>query len=335
MAAEQQDATIIRAHCSSTSRSRPAWRQVAWLVSLLGVCWLGAADAAVRVMAGYATDPETGELVYTEQHRIVEKQGKPVSHKVRYFLPDGTEFARKKLNYQRDAYAPRFEFSDDRAGYSEAGGPTDLGYVIQHQMKGEEPESKVLEPVTFLVADTGFNAYMRDHMALILKGNVLRFYLAVPGRMNQYEFQVKVKRYLTSLGRRSVELEVAPTSVLLRTLADPLLLHYDMETRELLVWQGSTNIINPATGKRNRLRVEFPLDQNRLAGAASELDDPGAALEELELDAGEQSDADEASNDGPDDEPEDAEQATADAPEDQGAADQVDGAEQPAESPDR
>lgn len=284
------------------------WRQLI-LPALLLSCHMQGASGAVREMTGYASDPETNQLVYTEQHRIVEDRGKPVSHRVQYFLPDGTEFARKELSYLRDPYAPQFHFRDERADYVEGGGPTDAGYEVHHIKEDGEKKSKLLETVNFRVADTGFNGYMRDHMALILKGNVLRFHLAVPGRLNQYEFQVKVKSYLKSLGRRAVELEVAPTNMLLRTLAAPLLLHYDMETRELLVWEGSTNIINPATGKRDRLRVEFPLDQNRIAGTQEELDDPGDALEDPEEDA-----AESVPESAPDQNPAEPEPVSGDAP---------------------
>lgn len=268
---------IIQQH-----RTPLACRSSALIVVLLLCLQTTALEAAVREMTGYARDPDSGELQYTEQHRIEERNGKPVSHRVEYFDPAGKLIAVKTLDYQKDPFAPIFAFRDDRSGYSEGGGFSREGYEVHHQNKGEERKTTVLGPVSSRVADSGFNPYMREHLALILKGNTLRFHLAVPGRLDQFEFRVKVLRYLKSLGRRSVELEVAPTSVLLRALGDPLILHYDMETRELLVYEGTTNIFNPDNGKRYRVRVEFPLDENRLLGPEDELDDPGEVLEEEE-----------------------------------------------------
>lgn len=261
---------------------RAAYMQaVALLLFLFCVQW-ATAEAAVREMKGYAKDVETGALIYTEFHRLVEENRKPITHRIEYYTTDGELFAIKTLDYSKDRYAPRFTFADDRFEYSEGGELTREGYQVFNQAKGKERQSEVLEPVSLRVADTGFSPYMREHMALILKGNELKFHLAVPGRLDQFEFGVEVSRYMTSLGRRSVELKVAPKSMLLRALGDPLLLHYDMETRELLVYEGTTNIFNPETGKRYRARVEFPLDENRLIGDAEELDDPEQVLEEVE-----------------------------------------------------
>lgn len=77
----------------------------------------GSASAALLSVQGDAHDPASERLLYREEHVIRRDGDAPVERVVLYRCPDGTAFARKRVDYRASRTAPEFSLIDARDGY--------------------------------------------------------------------------------------------------------------------------------------------------------------------------------------------------------------------------
>ena len=226
-------------------------------------------------LVGYARDVDSGELYYTENH-IKHHDDKAITkHEVRYANAQGEVFATKTLDYSRGLYAPAFRLEDKRTGYIEGARYTEQGYQLFNQKPGDDMKYEVVGDGKYpLMADAGFDTFMRDNLSALSAGEVPVMELAVAGRLSSYNFRAKAVAEHMIFGQPAVEVHSEPASRLLRLLTGPLTLFYQKDNGQLLRYEGMTNIRNIETGKLYTARIEFPVDEIR----KSPLDDmPGDA----------------------------------------------------------
>ena len=109
--------------------------------------------------------------------------------------PDGPPFARKELSYPATRTAPSFDFEDARSGYAEglsrAAGLT----AFARAGSGAVRRSATLDAGELLVADAGFDEFVRIHWAALARGDALSAPFLVPSLLESVEFRVrKVRR---------------------------------------------------------------------------------------------------------------------------------------------
>ncbi len=228
------------------------------LMLLLASAWASAsADAADLV--GYAYDRESGKLVYTEQHAFEYENDQLVSHQVDYVAADGDVLAKKSLSYRNHPYAPEFRLDDQRDDYVEGAEYTTEGYRLFRERDSKSGD-KVLKRDLNLVADAGFDQYVRDHLDELLSGEQQKFHMAIAGHLTELRFRIQLLDQEPLFGVPAARFRVEPAS-LLRFIADPIEITYATETGRLLRYVGVTNIRN-AEGKRYDARIDFPTNGN-------------------------------------------------------------------------
>ena len=198
------------------------------------------------VIIGYAYDVSKGSLYYTEAYRNhYDLQGKLLSSDVVYQGPDKTTvLATKHLHYQKHPYAPEFTFSNHAVHYEESvswlNGNTVL---VRTKESGDQWRERRLEVAEPIVADAGFDVFLKDHMATLLAGKTLHFNFLNPARLDWFRFCAEAVEQSVS----TVTLRVYPDNALLRWLVDPILLTYELpstprESPKLLHYSGLTNL---------------------------------------------------------------------------------------------
>lgn len=238
----------------ATGRTRSISRRVA--AALAMTLAAGAqANMDAEHLVGYAYDRATDKLIYTEQHTFETEGDELVKHQVDYVDADGKLLAAKTLDYRGHPYAPEFRMDDKRDDYVEGAQYTDEGYRL-FRTRDEKSGDKVLTPESDMVADAGFDRYVRDHLEELLGGEQQSFHMAIAGHLTELRFRVRLLDKEPLFGVPAARFRVEPAS-LLRLIADPIDITYATETGRLLRYVGVTNIRN-AQGKRYDARIDFP-----------------------------------------------------------------------------
>lgn len=215
------------------------------------------ACASLRYEEGLARNPESKQAIYTEHHWVRFDQAAPQERLVIYRCMDGTAFARKRVNYQASAQAPTFEFVDVRKGYVEGLRYASNKPALWYRPPGKLPEKNSVLSAQNLVADAGFNEFIRIHWSKLRTGAALPLRFAIPTRLQAYKFNLKQTKEGVFAGVPAVTYQLK-ISGLLSLLADPIEVTYDKASRRLLRFQGMSNLRNDAGEFDLAAQIDFP-----------------------------------------------------------------------------
>ena len=189
---------------------------------------------------GTAMAPDTQQAIYSEAYtEQFNADGILQRITVDYRRPDGSALAHKTLDYARHPYAPAFDFHNRATGYQESLTWLNDGRVrLRHQDAGKSAQEKILRVPEPVVADAGFNQYVRDHLPQLKAGQTRRFHFLNPARLDWFAFTARI----IASDSNTLTVEVAPASRVLRWLVDPIELVYGETDGRLLQYRGLTNI---------------------------------------------------------------------------------------------
>ena len=228
------------------------------LLFLIAALFGSEANANIRFEEGVARDPKNQHVLYKEQHWIRFNDVLPVERLVIYRCMDGTAFARKRVNYQPSAQAPAFEFVDARKGFVEG-----LRYKQNKAALWFRPPGAVLAKNAFLavknlVADAGFNEFIKLNWPKLRSGKALALQFAVPTRLQAYKFNLKqiAESQFAGVPAVTYQLKIAG---LLSLIADPIEVTYDKSSRRLLRFQGISNLRDDAGEFDLMAQIDFAL----------------------------------------------------------------------------
>lgn len=233
------------------------------LVTVLALAPLPAL-AALGFQEAAARDPDTGELLYTEQHLLRHQDQQLRQRLVLYRCADGTAFARKRVDYVASSLAPSFHFEDARTGYREGlrreGGARELWVQAA---PGEAERSAAIEAGPGLVADAGFDEFIRGQWQPLLAGEAVPLEFAVPSRLDSYGFTVR-RRGSTEAAGEPAEVFRLRLGGLLGLLAPHIDVAYGRDSRRLLWFEGLSNLRGDDGGDPLQARIEFPRPATRV-----------------------------------------------------------------------
>ena len=218
---------------------------------------LAAAKAEVRFEQGKAWDPGRTRLMYTESHWTTSENNVLKNRTVVYRCADGTPFARKEINYTRSALAPEFSFNDVRFNYQEGlrwqNDRPELWFV-----RDSRRQQKLLGNSGTLVADAGFDVFVKNQWPALSAARRQSLQFAVPSRLTSYGFNLQ---RINSLPFNKEPAQSFKLSVngWLGFIAPNLEITYSRNTKRLLRFKGLSNILNNQGEKPVIALIEFPL----------------------------------------------------------------------------
>lgn len=225
-----------------------------------------AAHANDFTFTGYARSLDTGELLYIETHTIADAGGDRERRVVLYRCPANSQpFARKLLEYGSERTVPGFDFTDARSGFAEGLTRDSRGLTVFARAGAQAPV--VAEPLGSpgeLVADAGFDEFVRERWDSLERGTVSKVSFVVPTLSDSVAFRVR------KVDETDIDGDVA--SVIRLSLAGPLGwflpdidVSYRKRDRRLMRYRGTTNI-RDAAGELLKAQIDFP-DTARNAAA--------------------------------------------------------------------
>ncbi len=225
---------------------------------------------ASETYEGLAYDLRTGSLLYRELHRVERAADGSGRRTVLYRCPSGEPFARKVVDYGDDPTSPRFELIDGRLGYREGVRVGAGGYEVFFQEAADKAEeSAPLPSIEGLVADAGFDDFVKRHWDALVAGQTQRFPFLVPSTLDAIEFKVRKHHEVIVDGERATVIRLS-----LGAWYAFLLPHIDVvyvnETRRLRRFSGISNV-RDLDGDNFKVRIEFPAP-----GKGTEPPTPGA-----------------------------------------------------------
>ena len=218
---------------------------------------LAAAKAEVRFEQGKAWDPGRTRLMYTESHWTTSENNVLKNRTVVYRCADGTPFARKEINYTRSALAPEFSFNDVRFNYQEGlrwqNDRPELWFV-----RDSRRQQKLLGNSGTLVADAGFDVFVKNQWPALSAARRQSLQFAVPSRLTSYGFNLQ---RINSLPFNKEPAQSFKLSIdgWLGFIAPNLEITYSRNTKRLLRFKGLSNILNNQGEKPVIALIEFPL----------------------------------------------------------------------------
>ena len=167
-------------------------------------------------VVGEARDLDTGETVYLEYYYCTDDA---LKCSVFYLRPDEKVIARKELDYQPSAKAPKLTFQDFR---------------IDREVKIERADPET-------VVDAGFDNFVRLQWNDLEEGEAVKFPFRMVGRDELIKMRASRQQQCE---QDNLCLQIRLDSWLLGNLIDPIQLTYDKNSQRLLRFKGISNLRN-------------------------------------------------------------------------------------------
>ena len=225
---------------------------------------------------GNAFEQGSGKMLYSESHFIHFLDDKVQDRVVLYRCPNGRAFARKVLQIKGKPQMPEFELLDQRTGYREGLATRAGKLTVFYQSSAKKSEkSETLDATRVMVADAGFDEFVRSNWARLLEGKAVPLDFVVPSQLDYLGFKVKWLRQSIVEGESAQVFKLAPSG-LLGLLTSGLEVTYASADRSLREFEGISNI-RDLSGDNYQTKIVFPKgkietfpDASALAKAKSE-----------------------------------------------------------------
>ncbi len=205
---------------------------------------------------GIALARHSTKFLYGESHVLHYRDGRLAERVVLYTCRDGSPFARKVATYV-DALAPDFLLEDAsnglREGVASTGGERTVffrGGDAAAQKGGKLPE------VPGLVADAGFDEFIRSHWRPLMEGKSLPLPFLVPSRLDDVTFAVRHVGSAT-VGGTSAEVFRLTLSGVLGWVAPAIDVSYGADDHVLMRYEGLSDL-RDASGGNLSTQITFP-----------------------------------------------------------------------------
>lgn len=208
--------------------------------------------ASLVAVEGDARDPKNNRLLYREAHLIRRSGDTPVERIVLYRCPNGVVFARKRVDYRSSALAPEFELVDAR-GYRE-GLRRERGQTML--WSGSDAAKSIVGSKTTLVADAGFDEFLRQRWPQLTAGQPQSLAFAVPALKRSLPFKIR-STGIRGRGDDKVHRFELRLDGLLGALTSAIAVEYDADDRRLRRFTGLTNV-RDVRGDQISAQIEFP-----------------------------------------------------------------------------
>lgn len=203
---------------------------------------------------GYAYKEGATIPVYTEKFTDKIVGGRPIETVTKYYAANHKLIAQRTLNFSKSAFSPDFKTQDLRTGHIEGaetkGKKVRLFVKENHESTLNETTIRIPEPV---VIDGGFNQYIKANWNELEKGKVLAFNFAIASRLDYY----KMRAVKISTTEKTMKVKIEPDRKILRLLASPIVVIYNIDTKRILSYEGISSI-SDEHGDNFMIKLVYP-----------------------------------------------------------------------------
>lgn len=237
-------------------------------ITICALLAVSATQAADQSFTGYARSLDGSQLLYVESHSVSDSGSAGETRVVLYRCADGAPpFARKELDYATDRMAPTFEFEDARSGFAEGLKRDSRGLeVFERAGANARLRSEVLSRAGAMVADAGFDEFVRTRWDQLQQGGSAEVPFLVPSRLDSVNFKVRRVAEATIDGEAASVFRLSVAGPVGWFLPD-IEVSYRTRDKRLMRYRGITNI-RDSSGEMLSAQIDFP-EADRSVGAVN------------------------------------------------------------------
>lgn len=199
-----------------------------------------ALEAKTEKFIGKAYDSK-GNLVYTEKHTKVYKNGKIKKSETLYYQGQEEPVASLTSKYDLGPQYGEYEFVDKRLGYRD-GASIENKKVILYRKEGSDSkkETSELELSDSQVIGQGFHHYIVQVFDRLMSGETIPVQLVFPGRLTQYDFRIRKIDHKDGIAVIKLDVD----NWFFRLFAPSIECEYEIKTKRLMKYRGVSNLKN-------------------------------------------------------------------------------------------
>jgi hypothetical protein len=206
---------------------------------------------------GLAFELASGKMIYSEQHYLHLRDNVLIERVTLYRCPNGKPFGRKLLQPKGKAQMPEFETMDARLGYREGLQTRTNGLTVFYQTNAKKSEkSELLDAKRKMVADAGFDEFVRQNWAALTQGKAVALDFIVPSQLDYLGFKVKWLRKAAFNGEAVQVFKLAPSGIL-GWVTSGIDVSYADSDRSLRSFSGLSNL-RDLSGDNYEAKIDFP-----------------------------------------------------------------------------
>jgi hypothetical protein len=228
-------------------------------VLALGALLIAPLHAAER-FAGYegtAFELANGKMIYVESHYLHFVGDALADRVVLYRCPNGKPFGRKVMAVKGKTQMPEFQLEDARLGYREGLETRAKGLTVFYKLSAKKAEkSDTLDAKRTLVADAGFDEFVRANWTSLVAGTAAPLDFVVPSQLDYLGFKVKWVKKSVIDGEAVQVFKLAPSGIL-GWVTSGLDVTYADSDRSLRQFAGLSNI-RDLSGENYEVKIDFP-----------------------------------------------------------------------------
>jgi hypothetical protein len=232
------------------------------LSALAGLTDSASAQTGYTGYEGNAFELSSGKMLYKETHYILTREGQVRERVVLYRCPNNAAFGRKLLRLPSNPLLPDFSFNDARTGHQEGmqekAGKREISFRLASK---KSLKSESIKETAAMVADAGFDEFIRKNWAALKSGKSVPLDFVVPSQLDYLGFKVKFLRTVTLDNKAASVFKLAPSGFL-SLFTSGIDVTYLDEDKSLRQFAGLSNI-RDLSGENYEVKIDFPLNLRR------------------------------------------------------------------------
>ncbi|MBG90886.1 MAG: hypothetical protein CL521_03605 [Actinobacteria bacterium] len=203
---------------------------------------------------GYAYESDGKSLIYTDHYKELNHQGRHQA-KVTYRDPKANIMAQKTIYYNENKASPSFRFENHVTGVIASvnvGKDIQIAYKKSHDSKFEYHTQKLTDNT---VIDAGFHYFIRRHWTTLINGDSQEISYLSPSKGRYFTLEIKAIPSITPKTSRFI---IQPRSFLARLFVTPIIVTYKSKSKQLLRYQGASNIKLSKVSLTIDMRINHP-----------------------------------------------------------------------------
>lgn len=186
-----------------------------------------------------------GKIVYKEMHIVTYENGILKFSDTIYSDPQGATLARLSNDYSKSISLPEHLMQDVLHKNKHGLRYLKESPIMFNQDENSKEESKKIDLSDYkgklVVGGQGLHYYLVKNFEEILKKKTLKLKFVIPGRLDAYDFYLKI----VGQSENKIFIEVEIDNWFLKLFAPKLKMTYDLGKKRLLNYSGLSNIRNP------------------------------------------------------------------------------------------
>jgi hypothetical protein len=205
-------------------------------------------------LKGSATSLDGKTKIYTEVYTI-ELDDKGLSKKIetKYLRPDGTQFAQMTSDFSKSSTVPEINLKDSRFDRTESltFNPTNTKVLVTKIIGAKIVKSNEVGLLKNMAAGQGFDNFVKINFEQLKNETVPISY----GVLLESDF-FSFKGYKKKQTGNVIQFGIKLSSFFLQIFSSELILEYDSQTKQILSYQGLSNLLTD-DGKTQEVLIKY------------------------------------------------------------------------------